>query len=547
MNYACFTWRDWSGLAALLLVLIVCLPIFLCMGLWVDATFYDVCAHVIQRGGVLYRDTFDTNLPGMAWVHLAIRSMFGWSSEVLRVADVIVIAGIVYLLARWDQTLPRYGRIWTAVTMLAYYFSTSEWCQNQRDVWMLLPCLLALYLRRRRLFAADSVQRALLLSGLEGLMWAAAVWIKPMASVPAMACWLFSVFLRYQTPHSRRPMLLEAAGLLTGGLIVGVAGSIWLWRTGAWGPFWDVMLNWDPEYEEFFMRWPNRWKNLSYWCATSMPWCLVHLAAFPLAAITLAGLVQQKEAPSSKRLEQSLLAVFYFSWIGQVLLFQGWYPYHLTPPVLLGLALVATCVRVPVEPRWRPVLGIPLLLFAGLALYFHPVLKPQRIATWRACVTQGSTNELRRVLALTPEEGMVGGTSDWDDLERVADFLRNQELGDVEPMCLHESTMPLYLMLNKSPAHRFLFYSQATSIYVLHRQQILEELSSRRPRYVVSDLQFVGIVRHFPADEDDPVPDPPPNFPPPINEVFPWSEPVVYCSGRYAVHRVSKPILKFWQ
>jgi hypothetical protein len=384
-----YTRRDWAALTALLLMLIVSLPIFLCMAPFVDATFYDVCARVILRGGILYRDTFDTNLPGMAWLHLGIRSLFGWRSEVLRVADFLVIASIAYLLARWDPALPRYGRIWTATVLLAYYFSTSEWCQNQRDMWMLLPCLLALYLRRRQLLASHSTIGTLLLSGLEGLLWGAAVWIKPMALVPALACWLFSVFLRYRAAFLWRPILLEGSGLLTGGLILGVAGIFWLWRTGAWGPFWDTLLNWNPEYVDYSMLWPHRWKHLKQWCAASMPWYLVYVAALPLAGITLANVFRHREMPTSKRLAQALLAALYFSWIGQVLLFQGWYPYHLTPTVLLGLAVVATWMRAPAAPEWRFALGFHLLLFAGLALYMHPVLRPHRLAMWWACVSQG--------------------------------------------------------------------------------------------------------------------------------------------------------------
>lgn len=546
MKIVNYTWREWSALSALLLVLIVCLPIFLCMAPWVDATFYDICARVIQRGGVLYRDSFDTNLPGMAWLHLGIRSLFGWRSEVIRLADFLVVSGITYLLVRWDPTLPRYGQIWTAVALLAYYFSTSEWCQNQRDVWMLLPCLLSLYLRRWQLLRANSAPATLLLSELEGLLWGAAVWIKPMAIVPALACWLFSILYRYRFAPVWQTILLEASGLLMGGLIVGGAGSFWLWRTGAWGPFWDILLNWDPEYENFVMRWPHRWDHLKQWWEDSMPWCLVYIAAPPLAGITLVSIFCRREIPTAKRLAQALLAVLYLGWIAQVLLFQVWFPYHLAPPVLLGGALVSTWIRMPVEPQWRYALGFQILFFAGSSLYLHPVLRPKRLATWWACVTRGSTNDLRDRLALTPEQA-IGGASDWEDLEHIAIFLRNQDLRDDELICLHESTMPLYLELNKSPALRFLFYGQATVAYVSHRQQVLEELTAIRPRFVVSDLQMAGVLRYYPPDGEDPVPEPPPHFPNRLGEIFPWSEPIIFCSGRYAVHRVSKPICKFWQ
>lgn len=546
MNYASYTWRDWTALAALLLVLIVSLPIFLCMAPWVDATFYDVCALVIQHGGVLYRDTFDTNLPGMAWLHLAIRSVFGWRSEVIRAADFLVVAGITFLLACWDPTWPRYGRIWTAAAILAYYFSTSEWCQNQRDVWMLLPCLCALYVRRLQLLVMKSASQTLLLSALEGMLWGSAVWIKPMAVVPALVCWLFSIIWRYRAALAGRTVLLEGAGLLAGGLIVGGTGSLWLWKTGAWTPLWDILLNWDPEYQDFFMRWPHRWKALQFWCLTSMPWCVLHGAALPLAAFTVASVLWRREMPTVKRLVQALLAVLYVGWIGQVLMFQGWYCYHLTPPVLLAITVLATWMRVPAEPMVRVTLRFHLLLFAGIAIFTHPMLRPQRLATWWPCARQGSTNELRDRLALTPPQGVVGGASDWEDLQRIADFLRHQELPSDELICLHESTMPLYLELNRLPPFRFLFYGQAKGVYRNHRQQVFAEINACRPRYVVSDLAMSGIRRYDLQDEDDSVPKPPPLLPEPLAEVFPWSEPIVFCTRRYAVHRLDKPIRKLW-
>jgi hypothetical protein len=541
-----WSWRDWSALAALLLVLIVCLPIFVCMAPWVDATFYDVCARVIQRGGVLYRDTFDTNLPGMAWLHLAIRSLFGWRSEVLRAVDFLVVAGITYLLVHWDAALPRYGRLWTAVALLAYYFSTSEWCQNQRDVWMLLPCLLALYLRRYQLLMPKPAFQTLLLSGLEGLLWGAAVWIKPMAFVPALACWLFSALWRYWSASMWRAARIEGAGLLAGGLVAGGAGCLWLWQTGAWGPFWDILLNWDPEYQAFFMRWPHRWKHLQFWCVTNMPWCLVPTVALPLAAITLASIFQRREMPTGKRLAQALLAVLYLSWIGQVLLFQGWYPYHWTPSVLLGLALLATWLRMPAEPQWRFVLGFHLLLFAGLALFMHPVLRPQRLATWWTCLTQGSSNELRDQLALTPQQGVWGGAINWEDLQRIADFLRDHELSQDSLLCLHESTMPLYLELDRIPPMRYLFFGQAIGVYRAHSARMLEELSASQARYIVSDLALSGCWPPQAANDGVSETQLSPHFSKPLSETFPWSEPIVFRSGRYAVHWVSKPIRKLW-
>ena len=60
---------------------------------WNDVTLHDMVARTILRGGVLYRDVFDTNLPGIDWSMAAIRYLFGWSYEVLRAVDLVGRAG----------------------------------------------------------------------------------------------------------------------------------------------------------------------------------------------------------------------------------------------------------------------------------------------------------------------------------------------------------------------------------------------------------------------------------------------------------------------
>ena len=103
-------------------------------------------------GGVLYRDVFETNLPGIVWIHAAIRTLAGWSSEAMRLVDVAVFGAIVWLLMR---LLRRQGasaavRVATAFACCWCYLSVSEWCHCQRDTWMLLPALAAVSLRLRR-------------------------------------------------------------------------------------------------------------------------------------------------------------------------------------------------------------------------------------------------------------------------------------------------------------------------------------------------------------------------------------------------------------
>src|SRR3954454_2275160 len=108
--------RGWGLLAwaVLVLVLALGLPLFLCMPLWNDVIHYDLCCRTLLRGGVLYRDAFDNNLPGVIWMQAAVRAALGWRPEALRLADFAFLALAVLLLLRW---VPAPARAWTATAL----------------------------------------------------------------------------------------------------------------------------------------------------------------------------------------------------------------------------------------------------------------------------------------------------------------------------------------------------------------------------------------------------------------------------------------------
>jgi hypothetical protein len=82
-------WRPsvWLGFVALALLGLIGFPLFLRMPLGNDVVHYDLCARTVLGGGAMYQDLFDTNLPAIVWLHLLIRSLAGWSSEAMRLAD----------------------------------------------------------------------------------------------------------------------------------------------------------------------------------------------------------------------------------------------------------------------------------------------------------------------------------------------------------------------------------------------------------------------------------------------------------------------------
>jgi hypothetical protein len=506
--------------AALILVAFLAagLPPFVRMPLWADVTLYDVAARNVLRGGVHYRDVFDTNPPGIVWAQAGLRTLLGWRPEALRLADVAILAGVIVLLVGhvWRPPEvpgpgPGAARLWTALALAAFYLATSEGNHCQRDLWMLLPALAALYLRRhtslkrqRRPFAGASGLCAWALA--EGLCWGTACWIKPFVLVPAAACWLATTLQDRGGP--RRLLALDGTALLGGGLLAAAAGGAWLLASGAWPYFVDVFLNWNREYAA---GGPGGRARTLLLLGVFRPWGLVHLLAVPAAVGALRG-------------RHALLAAFYLGWLLQAAYLQRGHEYVLAPTVLLALTLIAA--RLVLRPPGRAG-RLALLGVAAFLAMWHPALKSERLALWSRCWHESSA-ELRDRLRLVGEP--LG--TDWTDLARVAEFLRRLDLRDGELTCYHNFTHPLLLELGLKPSTPFLHFDTTLHAFPRRREHVRETLAASRQRCVVSDLLAAGL--HRGQTEAD--------LPPQLAHLYPWSEPVVFRAGRYAVHRVTGPV-----
>jgi hypothetical protein len=532
--------RCWSELLAgvvLAALLIFNVPLFLCMPLWQDVTLYDICARNVLNGGTPYRDVFDNNLPGIVWLHVAIRSLLGWRSEAIRLADLLFLSGSLVLLAHWLKLVGRSGAVvgWTLVVMFTFYFSTSEFCHCQRDPWALLPMLAGLYLRSRQLSRltapAASLSRLAAWALAEGLCWGAAVWIKPQFFVAAFICWLVSALQAMrQAPMACRRLLADASGLLGGGLIAGSLGFGWLEGTGAWPYFVDIMLHWNWEYLPHVA--PEAYVGL--FLTKLFPWGLVHFLAVPLALVTIFwGLTPLRGMDADKLAIlrfRALLAALYVGWLLQVILLQHGFDYQLVPPVLLALALLAGAGPSGGHVRWAVLAG-----FLGTAAVLHPMFHARRATAWPRCLREGSTPQVRDRLALT-------GAVTWTDLKRAEDYLESLHLQQGELTCYDWRTNALYSDLGLRPSTRFINIDSLLGFYTGHRATIRRALIDSRQRYVVTDLAMKGIrEQDLKVGPDGPL-DLPAGFPSGLRDLFPYYEPIVFRSNRYAVHRVTRPV-----
>jgi len=537
------------GWSALVLVIVVGLPIFLCMPVSFDIFHYDICSRNLLRGGVHYRDTFDNNLPGIVWLQASIRWLIGWGSVRLHVVDLLFFTIDVFLLLPWVR---RRARVWTAAALYAFYLFLPEPCPCQRDIWMLLPALVGLTLRRRQVERltqpTSSVFSIVGAAVLEGLCWGTAVWIKPFVFVPGLACWLVSLFQVHKARPAKYGLLIaDLLGLLTGGLIVGALGLILLWRSGSWPYFWEILLVWNRDYGVVTQRLDVRFGNLGIFLYLFLPWSLAPCAAVYFAIAALRRELADGQAPirpsEPRRPKLALLAAFFLGWLFQAVFFQLTHQYVLAVTVVPALALIAALYQ------WRQLSPIPATMrmccIALLALVWTMAFRFDRIPLWARCCREGSTPELKSLLAMRKGTAYSVDAKPLADVER---YLVSQKVGDGEVTCMSGCTHPLYLDLNLKPSTRFPQVEMTCLFFTKHTQEVLAELNASRQRFIVSDLVWTGLTAEE-AAETNPA-DPlalPREFPDKFALTYPWNEPVVFRSGRYVVHRATGPASRFWR
>lgn len=464
----------------LLLWLLLAVPLFVCMPLNSDTALYDIQARRVMSGGVAYRDIIEPNLPGAMWIHMATRSVVGWTSEAIRIVDLLVV---VTALVVWGR-LARISRRHFPMLLLAglfLYCTRNEWCHAQRDTWMLLPVGVALLIRCR---VAPTGHRWSLA---EGLCWGIAFWIKPHVLVPALFVMAVDFLaFRRNTPGTDAPRnsdslfpilsfllsptVRELAVIITGGLLAAVPGVVWLWHSGAWDHFLSMMLEWNPEYVaagRARMSW-LKWQLLLQRFA---PWPVLHLVGLPLAMSTIVGALRDGRSVDRPRI---LLSACYLGWLAQSVLLQHALDYIHVPALILALlVLLRQPWALPVIIRRTVVAG-----FFVLSVFGTPFLLPSHLAQWSTAVCCGSTPAVRTSLA-------HGNLPQWDHLFRVIRELKRRNVTDGDVTCLNVHSVHVYNELQIAPSTRYWSVSILQDLFPERAGQISREVHSSGHRYVV--------------------------------------------------------------
>ena len=601
----CIPWRSvWLPRALTAVALVGGLPLFLRSPPWCDITLYQMAARNLLHGGVHYRDLFDTNLPGFVWAMTALYALFGPNAIAVRVVDLVVVLGVVVLLdrlAKWGGAT-RAGRWWAIAGAALFYPFTAEMSHAQRDTWMALPGLAAVALRLRRGMGREEPtplpegrgeedtrsltlavrpetlradpplpsgrgaggvgsSRPLRRSFYEGLLWGAAVWMKPHVALLALTVWLLTA--RRLAGEHRRPWRAAGADLLgnlLGGLAAGVPGVVWLVASGTGGPFLDVFLEWNPLYMTLARReLPTRVEQELHWFP---PWSLGLIPTVPLALLSvldmapwssraravgpatpdgapaatprggwlgrwLPGLLWDKRAGADARFVRGAVGGLYLVWAAQSFYVQRGFQYAHVPETLLMLVIWAShrwawtlvvllwlavtsgaWLAAEADPNARAELGA--LGTEARARYVprHPLADPARMRLWPACWRLNMPDAERYVLwdrlrLHPPHEASIG----WEEIAEVAEYFRARDVKGGAVIAWFNSPHAVYLLLDLDPGLRYMHVYTAMAIASgadetggVGRQKVLREVPPfAGERYVISDLEFVAL-----AAGDDP-------------------------------------------
>lgn len=553
------------GLLTVIALLVMQLPVFLQQTLTPDAVMYDLQARCALNGGVLYRDIVEPNLPGVVWVHAAWRSIAGWSPVALRVLDLCVVMASCWLLAHlvsWsaqsdrshpsvqtDQSRrPAIVSPWLMFVLLAFYFGTTEWCHCQRDVWMLLPALIAVKLRLAWLVVSDTTPARDIRSGLwEGIVWACGFWLKPFIAVPAIA--IVIVSLRFAP--SRRAWVRQLLAMLAGGMMIGAAGILWMIWSGCWPWFVDTLTNWNGRYfASGRERWT--WTRMQGVIGHFQPWVILHLGAIACVAVEMRRRAKcerrqvvsplpqiggaRTEIQSNRDSSGAMLSALYLGWMLQACLFQQPFDYVHVPGMLLSIGLCGLLLQriVIAAPMQTALVRTVTASFVLVAVLASGLILPERLRHWPSCVhamTGMPLNpSLRDAISRTP-------LPRWKELQPMLDHIAAMNPADRSVLAHSCYLIHVYPELQLTPPTRFVYLDVLARLFPDRREEMVAAVAACGAEWVIADLAECGW--------EEPVPDGellPSTMTESEQRLFPWNQTPVFRSGGYVLLRLDQPV-----
>jgi hypothetical protein len=302
----------------------------------------------------------------------------------------------------------------------------------------------------------------------EGLCWGCALWIKPHVLIPAAAVMVIDSLRR-----PSRECVRDVLAVILGGALAALPGIGWLLATGAWEHFWEMMLDWNPEYLAAgrARMSVDRWIMMSRRFA---PWHWIHAVAVPVGIAAV--ILFRKNGNNAPTRRQMLLSVCYLGWLVQSLALQHALDYIHVPAIILGLAVVCGHPwQFPVSIRRSAV-----SVFMVFALLSTPFFQSQRLRQWPVVLGEGSTVPVRATLA-------HGNLPHWKHLGRVIEFLRERGVTNGDVTCMNVHSVHIYNETQTHPSTRYWSVSMLQDLFPERAAQIAATVTASQHRYVVTE------------------------------------------------------------
>ena len=443
-----------------------------------------------RLGYVPYRDFFDLNTPGVHWFYWMIGNLSAYSLIGYRLIDLGILALILLMTMVWMRGFSKIVAGCSVILFGLYFFSSGPSFSLQRDYLVLLPVSAALVI-----FSLPRIITWLRLV-CTGLLFGISTTIRPAAALVVLpvviAVWqdwkhnqtwgksishesVYSQPVTY-SPNSMsrvnyRELLLDLTLLWGGFALPLIFTVIFLFTSGAWSNFWEIVLNYWPLYNSLSgeLRTIAASEKLNYLLDT---WS--HLGGFWIwlapALLGWSMVILNEKASQANRRQASMILMLAAVYSIYPLIAGKFWTFHWIPAAYFWTQAASLCL---VErPAWLP----------EKAAWF-PAFLLLLVAIMGRDDASGNRRSLFTIVQQPEEQGMVANISNFLDA--------NLQPGDlVQPLDLTGGAVNAMLQQRAEVATPFIqdlmFYHHISSPYIQGlRTRFIQNLQSTSPRFVI--------------------------------------------------------------
>ncbi len=439
-----------------------------------------------EHGAVPYREVFATSFPGSLLFHVGIGKLAGYGDLPFMVTNLLWLGGL--LAVTWGIIRP-FGFLaaWCACLLFGLaYFEMGPELMLQRDCVLVLPIAAALLVH-----TSPRIPRPWRGFWI-GLLFAVAASIKPHALI-GLPVLLYAELRRSlgdsepMPPRARAQFVVSCA---VGGLVPVLVIASWLVWVGAWPHFADMVWNYLPLHvgmdgRHEFVDGPERAAGL---ISGFLRLGGLHLYAIAAVVGGISVFVLTRPGAPNRRRAAVVLGMCVAYGIYPVFAGQFW-RYHWVPFLYFTALAASLCLTgwssagESATPAPRPTLTGTVSRVVALAALVTLMAIEVRLG-------QRMTEQLRGL----PQKNLALP-------QQVADFLIENMSSEDEVAPLdwvgggtHGMLIARAVMATSFPSDYHFYHNQSNPRVQALRRQLLDELRSRKPRFIV-DVKYKFSVR----------------------------------------------------